>query len=705
MERLQRTSQRAFIFEGDWKRLLASKTTQERQGNLFGLWTSEGDPVIHIITESDCCPKSKHSRFSLADFPDNRFPLVHIGNWRYVGPSSAHVEDESTTLASDYSRSCQNTEDYFLNMIITESDITLEYRRNFKMKILFLPNESPFRRLAAMEKITIKGHDENTDYELKESFVKEDYPTRPRHHQIEDSDADDLEDTLETSIAKGERKAFIFRKDYESLRLNATHGERQGNLFGLWTTNGEPVIHVICRPNCCPNKYDYSRLGVDIFSNDFPLTHIGNWLYTDVSFSHALPMKSRGLDSSWCPHQSKATGKFLDVVILKSAILVLQDGREREIELLDGRSPFRDMEGFKRIAIKDQYDDFTTELEEPMKHLSVTSKRISPHQRKEMSSSPDFEDPPTYRDSISSRDGWQEGPMYLGTPGFQRDFTSNSDDFKVFIFEEDLQMMAKLVLKYPHLETGGDLFGLWTTAGDVVLHIVLGPGQNCKRTGASFYQDISYLKRNGELLTQDYMLCHIGEWHSHHQLQLFQPSGGDSSTVIRNYPRGVCGFILIIANILSSREVQLSPYLYTQGSSYSFDKKGKLVRLPAQRNAFKTIRRIRDSIERGKEIQTHSPSFYRDEEDVRNAYDPRRHPTQTGKTMQKMSQARDPMTYTRQNRNYKQLHRLQTRTPTGQLSTPPRRISSSSRLCCFPSNRHKTARYNNRPDNRPPWRH
>ena len=501
MESLQRTSQIVFIFEEDYKRLLASKTTQERQGNLFGLWTSDGDPVIHLITGPNCCPsKSKHSRSSLADFPDKRFPLAHIGNWRYVGPSSASVQDQPTGLAC-FPRCCQKAEDHFLNMIIIESEIILECGRNFKKQILLLPNESPFRR------------------------------------------------------------------------------------------------------------------------------------------------------------------------------------------------------------IKDQHDDFTTELDEPMKHLSVTSKRISPRQRKEMSSSTDFEDPRlTYRNSISRRDPWQEGPTYLGTRGFQRDFTSNHDDFKVFIFEEDYQMMTKLVLKYPHLETGGDLFGLWTTAGDVVLHIVLGPGQNCKRTGASFYQDISYLKLNGELLTQDYMLCHIGEWHSHHQLQLFQPSGGDSSTVIRNYPGGVCGFILIIANILSSREVQLSPYLYSQGSSYSFDKKGKIVRLPAQRNAFKTIRRIRDSIERGKEIDTHSPSFYRDAEDVTNAYDPRRYPTQTGKTMQKMSQARHPMTYTRQNRNNKQLHRLQNHKPTGKLSTPPR-ISHSPRLCCLPSNRHKTARYNNRLDSRAPWKY
>ena len=702
MQALQRTSQRVYIFEKDYQRLLASKSNEEKQGNLFGLWTSEGDPVIHIITGSHCCPKTEHCSSSPAELPNNRFPLAHIGNWRYGGPSSAHAQDEPAGFVY-YSSCCQKTEDKFLNMIITGSEITFKSHRNYKKEILTLPDESPFRCLAAMKKIVIKGHDENTDYEQKAgSFATpEDHLTRHdrgRNDQIEDSDAGGSEDSLETSIAKGEQKVFIFKEDYESLRSNASRGERQGNLFGLWTTNGEPVIHIICGPNCCPNKHNHSGLGSDIFSNDCPLTHIGNWAYADAPLSQTQK-KSRRFDPTWCPHQSKP--KFLDVMVLKSALLVLQNERERKIELLDGKSPFRDMEGFKRNAIKGQHDDFTTELEEPMRHLSVTSKRISPQKRKEILSSPEFEDSLTYPYDISSRNRSQEGPMYLGTRGFQRDFTSNCDDFKVFIFEDDYQMMTKLVLKYPHLETGGDLFGLWTTAGNVALHIVLGPGQNCKRTGASFYQDISYLKRNGELFTQDYMLCHIGEWHSHHQLRLFQPSGGDSSTVIRNYPRGVCGFILIIANILSSHEVQLSPYLYTQACSYGFDKKGTIVRLPTQ-NAFKRIRRIRDSIERGKEIHTHSPGLYRVPEDVTNGYQPRRYPTQTGKTMNKMSQARDPRTYTRQNRNPK-LYRLQTRQSSGTLSTP--RTSFSSRLCCLSTgNRRKITRYNNRLENRAPWK-
>lgn len=137
---------------------------------------------------------------------------------------------------------------------------------------------------------------------------------------------------------------------------------------------------------------------------------------------------------------------------------------------------------------------------------------------------------------------------------------------KVHLFEHDANKMASLVLLHPAKETGGNLFGLWTDNDEPVLHIVLGPAIGCTRTEVSFYQSIPYLERVGGLVTRDYQLCHIGEWHSHHRLRLSEPSSGDSSTIIRNFPRGTCGFLLIIANILpSSGKVTLSPYLYREG--------------------------------------------------------------------------------------------------------------------------------------------
>ena len=143
------------------------------------------------------------------------------------------------------------------------------------------------------------------------------------------------------------------------------------------------------------------------------------------------------------------------------------------------------------------------------------------------------------------------------------------EPINVHLFEHDDNRMKELVLRHPAKETGGNLFGLWTDNGEPVLHIVLGPAIGCTRTEVSFYQSIPYLERVGGIVTRDYQLCHIGEWHSHHRLRLSEPSSGDSSTIIRNFPRGTCGFLLIIANIQpSSSTVTLSPYLYREGERH-----------------------------------------------------------------------------------------------------------------------------------------
>ena len=132
-----------------------------------------------------------------------------------------------------------------------------------------------------------------------------------------------------------------------------------------------------------------------------------------------------------------------------------------------------------------------------------------------------------------------------------------------------MQEIQDFVLRYPNIETGGDLFGLWRANGDPVVQLLIGPGENCRRTAVSFHQDTNYLARVGRYVNSHLMLCHIGSWHSHHQLSLTQPSGGDRSTVCNNYPEGLKQYIMIIVNITrgtSGRQsVVLHPYMFTKG--------------------------------------------------------------------------------------------------------------------------------------------
>ncbi|MGK7919601.1 MAG: hypothetical protein AB4080_06290 [Trichodesmium sp.] len=133
--------------------------------------------------------------------------------------------------------------------------------------------------------------------------------------------------------------------------------------------------------------------------------------------------------------------------------------------------------------------------------------------------------------------------------------TTTQNQFKTLIYEKELDRIAGWVEEYPNLETGGDLFGFWTHSGAPVIQYVLGPGYTSRHNPTSFYQDKEHLIQAGEILRSKHGLQHIGEWHSHHQLGLAQPSGGDENTVFRalekyNFPR----FLLCIANLRPTSE-------------------------------------------------------------------------------------------------------------------------------------------------------
>jgi hypothetical protein len=184
------------------------------------------------------------------------------------------------------------------------------------------------------------------------------------------------------------------------------------------------------------------------------------------------------------------------------------------------------------------------------------------------------------------------------------------DDFIIYMFPQDTENMKKWVLKYPEKETGGDLFGLWSEGENAVIHVVLGPGRECTHGDYHFYQDVSYLEKVGTLLTEDYMLGHIGEWHSHHQLRLDEPSEGDCRTVKRNFPRGSCGFFLMIANIVSKDNVKFSPYIFNEGSRCF---RAGHVEVIGERSPFRLVPAISQIINHGKEAENETKEKKKEE--------------------------------------------------------------------------------------------
>ncbi|XP_022797920.1 eukaryotic translation initiation factor 5B-like [Stylophora pistillata] len=166
---------------------------------------------------------------------------------------------------------------------------------------------------------------------------------------------------------------------------------------------------------------------------------------------------------------------------------------------------------------------------------------------------------------------------------------SQRRDFEVVIYEKDYKQLCAWVLKKTNIETGGDLFGLWADKHTAVIQFVVGPGKGCRRSSVSFYQDISYLEEIGSHMTKHEGVCHIGEWHSHHQLGLARPSGGDENTVWNNMPTyNLKRFVIFIANIESSRQnsynVNIGCFLFELEIV-----KGKGEQLPVLQGTFKIL--------------------------------------------------------------------------------------------------------------------
>lgn len=142
---------------------------------------------------------------------------------------------------------------------------------------------------------------------------------------------------------------------------------------------------------------------------------------------------------------------------------------------------------------------------------------------------------------------------------------------KVSIYHGEAERISRFVMAYPNLETGGDLFGFWTNSGAPVVSYAIGPGRYSTHCYARFYQDAKWLHDAGVGLYDRHGLQHIGEWHSHHQLGLNQPSAGDIRTVVRgmeakNWPK----FVLMIAtrDATAGSPVVQSYYLVNPDGGY-----------------------------------------------------------------------------------------------------------------------------------------
>lgn len=583
-----KTNPRVYLFKDDCDMILElvrCRPTTSTGGDLFGLWTNDRESVLHIVTgqgrETVSSPQevfpsnnaSKDSRIEdLGARLRSKFRLSYLGKWQYMPRSKPTEAEIIATVGQNTLFKGTGMRDFLLILASCDDQSSkVELNPYFLSRFStttrgeiadVLPRHSIFKEDDDIASIIDSLIDR--DNICEDNINRAGSATKQRvEGNRKETEALDQRDSYENQTSdkitsKNPEnsdpylKLYMFHDHLQMIRdVVGCHpdAEAGGYLYGLWTNDGEPVLHRVTN-----NKN--SATEIEISSEARYLECVGRWKYMSVCENIRSEMKS--------PQPDKRSSVFLmlereEDQFMPSAFFLSDKSsfpRKMEIEVLDRKGA---MKGEKFTDKDDRCEDTDHGERQPCCDLAV----------------PEFN-------------------------RFETGFACNPRELKVYLFQEDFEMMKDLVLRYPNVETGGDLFGLWTSDGDAVLHMVLGPGKNCKRTATSFYQDIPYLQEKGELLTTKYMLCHIGEWHSHHQLHLYEPSHGDSSTVIRHYPHGTCGFLLIIANILSPDTVLLSPYLYTARSQYDFYQKGQLVPLPS-RNAFKKATEIARTISEGQE--------------------------------------------------------------------------------------------------------
>ena len=136
---------------------------------------------------------------------------------------------------------------------------------------------------------------------------------------------------------------------------------------------------------------------------------------------------------------------------------------------------------------------------------------------------------------------------------------------RAVIYRSEIDFVSRCILDCPNIETGGELFGFWTAGGIPVVLFAIGPGPNANHQTAFFNQDIGYLERVGRRLFAKYGLLHIGEWHSHHQLGLAQPSAHDATTMATSIANNRLGrFLMALGNCTVDTSV-LNAFEFVEG--------------------------------------------------------------------------------------------------------------------------------------------
>ena len=139
------------------------------------------------------------------------------------------------------------------------------------------------------------------------------------------------------------------------------------------------------------------------------------------------------------------------------------------------------------------------------------------------------------------------------------------------IYESEFQAVQKYVLQYPDLETGGSLYGWYSETGLPIIALATGPGENATHEPTRFHADETYSMAIGRKMV-NHGLQHLGEWHSHHTMGLFLPSGIDCHAMqasLSAQASPIRRFLCGIANIVGDKVV-FNTYYFSVESGLNY---------------------------------------------------------------------------------------------------------------------------------------
>ncbi len=100
---------------------------------------------------------------------------------------------------------------------------------------------------------------------------------------------------------------------------------------------------------------------------------------------------------------------------------------------------------------------------------------------------------------------------------------------RILLYESEARRIARYARSSPGLEIGGDLFGFYEPNGNPLVFVASGPGPAARRDATHFQQDPEFQAAIFNQLATKFRMFYVGDWHSHHSLNLSEPSGPDNA--------------------------------------------------------------------------------------------------------------------------------------------------------------------------------